>query len=103
VLRAETVAELNAEGFRTAPGELGEQIVLAGLPADALAPGARLRVGDAIIEVVMARTPCTRFEAVQGKTVKQAWGRLGAMARVVAGGTVAVGDEVTCESTPSAT
>src|SRR6185312_17371730 len=34
VLLAETVEQLRAEGFRTAPGELGEQIVIAGLPAD---------------------------------------------------------------------
>src|SRR4051812_23103117 len=97
VMRAEAVEQLKAEGFFTAPGQLGEQLVIAGLPADALADGARLRLGDAVIEVVKGRTPCTRFAEIQGKTVKQAWGRLGVMARVVAGGAVAVGDAVTLE------
>lgn len=95
IMRAETVAELAKEGFSTGPGELGEQLIIAGLAPEALYPGTRLRLGDAVIEVVKGRTPCTRFSEVQGKTVKEAWGRIGAMARVVIGGQVRIGTEVT--------
>jgi MOSC domain-containing protein YiiM len=95
VMRAETVERLRADGFRTRPGELGEQLVLAGLEADALSPGARLRLGDtAVIEITTTRTPCERFAHIQGKSIKEAWGRIGAMARVVCGGEIAVGAEV---------
>jgi MOSC domain-containing protein YiiM len=94
VMRAETVAELGAEGFKADPGELGEQIVVAGLPAGALAEGVRLRLGAAVILVGIPRTGCARFEMIQGKARQDAKGRLGSLARVVAGGEVAVGDPV---------
>jgi MOSC domain-containing protein YiiM len=95
VMLAETVAGLREEGFRTAPGELGEQLVIAGLEPGLLVPGARLRLGEAaVIEVTSPRTPCGRFEHIQGKPIKAAWGKLGVMARVVCGGEVDVGAEV---------
>lgn len=94
VMAAEVVEELRGEGFKTAPGELGEQVVVAGLPPAAMAPGARLRLGDAVIEVTLPRTGCGRFESIQGKPKSSVVGRLGVMARVVAGGDIRVGDEV---------
>jgi MOSC domain-containing protein YiiM len=97
LMLAEAVEGLRADGFRTAPGELGEQVVVAGLDAGAVAAGARLRLGAAVIEVTAPRTPCGRFAHVQGQTVKAAWGRIGVMARVVRGGEVAVGDPVGVE------
>jgi MOSC domain-containing protein YiiM len=95
VMAVEVVAGLRAEGFRTAPGELGEQVVIGGIPADELVPGARLRLGQAVIEVTLPRTGCDRFEAIQGKPRAAAEGRLGVLARVLTGGEVRVGDEVT--------
>jgi MOSC domain-containing protein YiiM len=94
VMTAEALAELAAEGFKTAPGELGEQIVVAGVPAESLVSGARLRVGGAVIEVGIPRTGCARFEMIQGKPKQSAAGRLGVMAKVLTGGEVAIGDEV---------
>src|SRR6266699_893162 len=44
VMLAEAVEKLLAEGFHTAPGELGEQLVIAGLPEEAATAGVRLRV-----------------------------------------------------------
>lgn len=94
VMRAETVADLRAEGFHAGPGELGEQVVVAGLEEADLAVGNRLRVGAAVIEVTLPRTGCLRFERIQGKAKQTVEGRLGVMARVVADGEVAVGDAV---------
>ena len=94
VMLAEVVAELRDEGFKAEPGELGEQIVVSGIPCDALPPGARLRLGGAVVEVTLPRTGCGRFETIQGKSKTLTVGRLGVMAKVVAGGEVAVGDEV---------
>jgi MOSC domain-containing protein YiiM len=103
VMLAETVERLREDGFRTAPGELGEQLVIAGLGPDALAPGARLRLGDsAVIEITTTRTPCGRFAHVQGKSIKDAWGKIGAMARVVCGGEIAVGVVVRREDSADA-
>jgi MOSC domain-containing protein YiiM len=94
VMLAEMIAELGAEGFQVGPGDLGEQIVVAGLDSAALADGVRLRLGAAVIEIGEPRTGCARFEMIQGKPRHDAAGRLGALARVVVGGEVAVGDAV---------
>jgi MOSC domain-containing protein YiiM len=96
VMSAERQAELKGEGFKTAPGELGEQIAVKGLDVDALPWGTRLQFGDsAIIEIVKPRTGCDRFEAIQGKPRTDAANRLGMMAKVVTGGVVRVGDPIT--------
>jgi MOSC domain-containing protein YiiM len=94
IMAAETLAELRAEGFKTQPGELGEQIVVAGVDTSAITVGSRWRIGSAVIEVTLPRTGCDRFEMIQGKPKESAQGRLGVMARVVTGGEVAVGDAV---------
>jgi MOSC domain-containing protein YiiM len=95
VMRAETLSELAAEGRQTGPGEMGEQLVIAGLdPADFVA-GTRLRLGaEAVIEIGETRTGCARFEAIQGVTRQSVAGRLGVLARVVVGGEIEVGDPV---------
>lgn len=96
VMRAEVLADLQAEGFKTAPGEMGEQLVIAGLDPAALRAGTRLRIGETVvIEVNIPRTGCGRFEHVQGKSKKRTVGRLGVLATVQIGGEIAVGDAVT--------
>lgn len=96
VMSAETQTQLKTEGFKTAPGELGEQIAVKGLDVDSLPWGTRLQLGSsAVIEIVKPRTGCDRFEAIQGKPRTDAANRLGMMATVVIGGTVTVGDPIT--------
>jgi MOSC domain-containing protein YiiM len=94
VMHAELLAELGAEGFKVGPGEMGEQIVIAGVDPAVLVAGARLQLRDAVIEVIEPRTGCARFEMIQGKPRGDAKGRLGVIAIVVTGGEVAVGDAV---------
>jgi MOSC domain-containing protein YiiM len=95
IMSAGTLAQLRDEGFHTGPGQMGEQIVLEGIDVDNLPAGARLRLGHvAIVEVIKPRTGCDRFERIQAKLKKQARGRLGILARVIASGKIAVGDAV---------
>jgi MOSC domain-containing protein YiiM len=94
VMCAEVLEELTAEGFLTQPGDLGEQIVIRGIACEALVPGARLKLGEATIEVTIPRTGCERFEMIQGKPRTSAQGRLGVLTRVLEGGAVRVGDSV---------
>ena len=95
VMARETLGQLTAEGYRTAPGAMGEQLVIAGIAIDRLPPGARLQLGDeAIIEVDKARTGCERLQHIHGCTPAMVAGRLGVMARVLSGGTIRVADEV---------
>ncbi|HLK57300.1 MAG TPA: MOSC domain-containing protein [Chthonomonadaceae bacterium] len=96
IMAAHALEALAEEGFRTAPGQLGEQLILADVEIDSLPPGTRLQIGDAAcVELTEPRTGCGKFERHQGKLRQEAAGRLGMMARVVIGGEVAVGDPVT--------
>jgi MOSC domain-containing protein YiiM len=98
VMLAETVAALQAEGLRTAPGELGEQLVVAELDASALERGSRLCIGrTALIELTSLRTPCERFAHIQSVPAEFAVGRIGFMARVLEGGEIEIGSEVIVE------
>lgn len=95
IMRAEALAELANEGRKTAPGEMGEQLIISGLSPSALGDGMKLRLGStAIIQIDIARTGCARFEHIHGVAKQSVAGRLGAMASVIAGGEIAVGDSV---------
>src|SRR5262249_15642235 len=98
IMSSVTLARLAAEGFKTAPGEMGEQLVRDGIELDTPPAKPRLRLGTtAVVELVLPRTGCDRFERIQGKHKKLARGRLGMIARVVASGPIAVGDAVVVE------
>lgn len=95
IMSFETLEALREEGFGTLPGQMGEQIVVQGLDLGELAEGDRLQIGDhACVEVINHRTGCQRFERIQGKSPQLAAGRMGVMAKVVTGGTIAVGNPV---------
>lgn len=102
IMSAERLDELSGEGFHTAPGQMGEQIILSGIDIDALQPGDRLRLGaDAIVVINEPRTGCEKFEAIQGQHPSVVQGRLGMMASVIASGAIAVGDPVAIEPVPT--
>jgi MOSC domain-containing protein YiiM len=95
VMSAEILAELAREGFKTGPGQMGEQLAISGLDFSALVEGTRLQIGDtATIEFIKNRTGCERFEHVQGRPRESVAGRVGFMASVVVGGRIKVGDPV---------
>ncbi len=95
LLSQEWLMALQPKGYKTKPGQFGEQIIITGLAVESLEPGVRLQLGrEACIEITSLRTGCDRLEAAQGKAVK-GMGPLGAMAKVVIGGAIEVGDPVT--------
>lgn len=95
VMFAEVLAVLAVEGRKAGAGQMGEQIVLAGVDATTMSPGTRLRLGtSAVIEVTIPRTGCARFEYIQGTSKHSVQGRLGVLAQVVGGGPIAIGDQV---------
>lgn len=99
LLSYEWLISLQPRGYKTEPGQFGEQIIISGLAVESLAPGIRLQLGDeACIEITQTRKGCTRLEAAQGKTIEGV-GPLGVLAKVITGGMIAVGDEVTLVET----
>ncbi len=77
---------------------MGEQIVVDGIDMDGLPAATRIRLGsNVVVEVVLPRTGCDRFERIQGRHKKLARGRMGVIVRVVTGGAIAVGDPVSIE------
>jgi len=95
IMSQEMLNVLSDEGFRTNPGEMGEQLIIKGLDVDNLDEGTQLRIGaEAIVTVHKQREPCEWLAKIQGKSLKLAEGRVGVMASVTASGKVRVGDRV---------
>lgn len=96
ILSVEWLGTMAARGFRTEPGQFGEQIILSGVDLEALAPGHRLQVGHGVLlEVSKPRNGCERLKAAQNGLDARRHGTIGILARVLTGGTIRVGDAVT--------
>jgi MOSC domain-containing protein YiiM len=95
----EHIGALRAEGHPIAAGTIGENLTLSGVPWEQMVPGARLQVGEALLEMTKYAHPCVNiagsFQRGEITRVSQklhpGWGRL--YARVLRPGTVRPGDE----------
>lgn len=94
ILNAETVNELAERGMPVEPGILGENITVEGVAVMELPDGARLRIGDAELEITGDRPACKEMLEIHVDALKAMVGRAGKMARVVRGGMVRPGDPV---------
>lgn len=96
ILSYEWLQALEPQGYRTAPGQFGEQLIVQDFPLMELEPGDRLQLGDhAVIEITKPRTGCDRLERAQrGKPVVGHLGPLGMLAKVIRSGPIHVGDPV---------
>ena len=100
----ELIEALQAEGHPIKPGSSGENLTLAGVEWAGLAPGSRMAVGNEVrLEVMSYTAPCKQttclFHDGDASRISQdlhpGWSRL--YAKVLAEGTVRVGDAVTVE------
>ena len=107
VYSMERIDALRAEGHPIAPGTIGENLTLAGLPWKELRPGVRLEVGEVVLEFASYAAPCQIIAASfsDGRVVRVSekvspgWSRL--YARVLKEGTLRVGDRVRMLQAPS--
>ena len=102
ILNVETVTELAQAGMPVEPGVLGENITVEGVPVMQLSDGARLRIGEAELEITGDRPACKELLEVHRNALKALVGRTGKMARVVRGGTVRPGDPIELVGEPEA-
>jgi MOSC domain-containing protein YiiM len=95
---ADLIEALNGEGHPIAPGSIGENLTLAGIDWEQMRPEVRLEIGDVVLEVTKATTPCSKiagafregaFARVSHK-LHPGWSRF--YARVLNEGVVSVGD-----------
>lgn len=107
LIHAELHEELRLKGFEVAPGDMGENVLTAGIDLLGLPAGARLRLGEAaVVEVTGLRNPCAQLDRFRpglmaatldrdaaGGLVRKA----GVMAVVLTGGEVRVGDAIGVE------
>jgi MOSC domain-containing protein YiiM len=109
LIHAELHDELEAAGFRVAPGVMGENVTTRGIDLLGLPTGARLRLGSALVEVTGLRNPCAQLNKIQpglmaatldrdseGNLIRKA----GVMTVVLAAGEVKPGDAIEVELPP---
>ena len=80
--------------FQLAPGDVREQVTIQGLELGKLVFGSRLTIGEAVFEVAGPCAPCERMEELRPGLQESLEGRRGRFARVVRGGSFAVGDVI---------
>ncbi|MBI2760308.1 MAG: MOSC domain-containing protein [Chloroflexi bacterium] len=113
LLAMESIERLRAEGHPIMPGSTGENLTVAGLDAEALSSGVRLRIGgQVVIEITRYTTPCKN---IRGSFKDGEFSRMSHLlhpgdsrvyARVLVGGEIGVGNVVCALSstpTPSTT
>jgi MOSC domain-containing protein YiiM len=101
LLTEEVLHDLQSEGWPVQPGDLGENLTLAGVPERMLAPGVTLRIGDVLVEVTLACDPCTTLYGLPyvgrergPEFLRRLNGRRGWYARVLQPGLVTPGSPV---------
>lgn len=110
LMHSELFAELAAQGFTLAPGDMGENVTTAGIDLLALPVGTILRLGDtAEIAITGLRNPCAQLDKfapglMAATLARDAEGNLirkaGIMATVRRGGTVHPADAITVTLPP---
>ena len=80
--------------FTLSPGSLFENMVVDGIDVMALAAGSQLRVGETLLEVTIPCEPCIQMNRVRSGLKAGLEGKRGMFARVVTGGIIRIGDEV---------
>jgi MOSC domain-containing protein YiiM len=91
---AEILREIQNEGFEASAGSLSANLFTENIDLDSLNPGARLRIGEAVIEIAEARRPCRSITKIDNRLPKRLFGQCGQVGRVIQSGVARVGDDV---------
>lgn len=88
------VSQEHLDALDLQPGVIRENVTVAGDDVERWPLGQRVRAGEAVFEITMVCDPCERMEALRPGLRERLEGKRGMLARVVEGGEVAVGDEL---------
>ena len=100
LLSQEKIDAFRARGAQVTPGAFGENLVVSGIDFRRLPVGTRLRSGDVLMEITQIGKECHSHCAIYRATGDCIMPREGVFARVLTGGTLRVGDEMTVEPYP---
>ncbi len=89
------------EEFGIPPGSGKENITTRGLAIAALQQGQRMRVGEAVLEVVKPCTSCHLMDAIRDGLKEAIRGRRGMICRVAEAGQIRRGDRIEIVASPS--
>ncbi|HEV8359501.1 MAG TPA: MOSC domain-containing protein [Candidatus Thermoplasmatota archaeon] len=99
LMTSEALAAIRADGWPVQPGDIGENLLIEGVPYDAMQPGTRWRAGEIEVEITKVCEPCSNLYALPyvgdaggPAFLKAMLGRRGWYARVLRPGTVRPGD-----------
>ena len=93
LIEAETLEKL---GLRA--GDVRENITTRGIALMELPIGARLRIGEAMLELTVECEPCSLMDELRPGLRETLKGQRGMLARVTQSGTLSVGDAILIES-----
>lgn len=96
----ELIEALRAEGHPIRPGSVGENVTVRGIPWRHVVPGARLTIGDALVEITAYAVPChiirpsfsDQYSGRISQRTDPGWSRV--YARVLRDAVLQVGDPV---------
>ena len=77
------------------PGAFGENLLVSGIDPEVLSPGTILRTGDILLEITQIGKECHSGCEIMKRTGECIMPKQGVFARVLRGGTVKTGDEIT--------
>lgn len=97
LLSYDRVEEFRARGADVSPGAFGENLLVAGIDFKLLPVGTRLRCNEVELEVTQIGKECHAHCAIHRQVGDCIMPREGVFARVLHGGSISVGDELTVE------
>ena len=92
LLSLDKVDAFNAQGANVQPGAFGENLLVSGIDFCALPVGARLEVGEALLEITQIGKQCHTHCKIYHRMGDCIMPREGVFARVLKGGPIEVGD-----------
>ncbi|MDO4483291.1 MAG: molybdopterin-binding protein [Clostridia bacterium] len=95
LLSADKIEEFNKRGANVVYGAFGENLVVEGMDFRALPVGTLLRCGDVLLEMTQIGKECHQGCAIMKTMGDCIMPREGVFARVLEGGRISVGDEMT--------
>jgi len=94
LLAVESIAKMKAKGLSVGPGDFAENVTVEGIDLSVLPVGARLRAGEALIEITQVGKECHTRCAIYLQAGDCVMPKEGVFARVLHGGTVRADDPV---------